>query len=145
MWKNCQREASPNRNGKHWDALTKKLSRKYRILHRKFCAAECSQFFDITGVEKLRFTTRTSGKLFGFDRDVQWKMHLINSETLFVKSKIICKQFTSLKISVSDMEVRSHGSHTRSFFTLAPCTRNNYKGHRNHEKQISPMQIIVQN
>ena len=32
------------------------------------------------------------------------------------------------------MEVRSHGSHTWSFFTLAPRTRNNHTGHRNHEK-----------
>ena len=72
------------------------------------------------------------------------KMPVVHSETLFVKSKIICKQFTSLKIFVSDMEVRSHGSHTRSFFTLAPRTRNNHTGHCSHEKQISPMQIIFQ-
>ena len=44
-----------------------------RILHRMFCAAESAQLFDITRVEKLRFTTRTSGKLIRFDRVVQWK------------------------------------------------------------------------
>ena len=33
----------------------------YRILHRKFSAAECAQVFDIIRVEKLRFTTRMSG------------------------------------------------------------------------------------
>ena len=42
------------------------------------------------------------------------------------------------------MEVRSHGSHTRSFSTLAPRTRNHHAGHRNYEKKISPMQIIFQ-
>ena len=47
------------------------------------------------------------------DRVVKWKMYLIkysqedafvHSKTLFVKSKIICTQFTSLKIITSDME-----------------------------------------
>ena len=57
----------------------KTLCRKYRILHRKFRAAECAQFFDIIGVEKIGFITCTSGKLFRFDRVVQWKMHLVKS------------------------------------------------------------------
>ena len=47
------------------------------------------------------------------DRVVKWKMHLIkssqedafvNSKTLFVKSKIVCALFTSLKIFATDME-----------------------------------------
>ena len=47
------------------------------------------------------------------DRVVEWKMHLIkssqegafvHSKTLFVKSKIICTLFTSLKIFATDME-----------------------------------------
>lgn len=47
------------------------------------------------------------------DRVVKWKMHLIkyseevafvHSKTLFVKSKIICTQFTLLKIFATDME-----------------------------------------
>ena len=47
------------------------------------------------------------------DRVVKWKMYLIkysqedafvHSKTLFVKSKIICIVFTSLKIFATDME-----------------------------------------
>ena len=61
------------------------------------------------------------------DRVVKWKMYLIkssqedafaHSKTLFVKSKIICTQFTLLKIFATDMEVRSHGSHTDGPFSI---------------------------
>ena len=74
------------------------------------------------------FTTRTSGKLFRFDRVLEWTMHLIkssykedafvHSKTLFVKSKIICKQFTSLKSFATDRKVTSHGSHKDVPFSL---------------------------
>ena len=76
---------------------------------------------------KITFYNSYEWKVVSIQRVVQWKMHLIksseedafvHSKMLFVKSKIICKQFTSVKSFATDMEVRSHGSHTDGPFPL---------------------------
>ena len=68
-------------------------------------------FFDIIRVEIKN--AAAVGCRVAVDRVVKWKMHLIkyseenafvHSKTLFVKSKIICTQFTLLKIFATDME-----------------------------------------
>ena len=67
--------------------------------------------FDIIRVE-IKNTAGVSYRV-AVDRVVKWKMHVIkssqedaflHSKTLFVKSKIICIVFTSLKIFATDME-----------------------------------------
>ena len=116
---------------------------------------ECAQFFDIIRVE----IKNTAGVSYGVtvDRVVEWKMHLIkfsqedaffHSKTLFVKSKIICKQLTSLKIIATDMDsVRIFESYTVLFqfrmhqvsgttmqatATMKDLTSANYLSERTH-------------
>ena len=73
----------------------------------------------------------TSGKLFRFDRVVKWKMHFtkssqenafVHSKTLFVKSKIICKQFTSLKRFATDMKSIDVFKSYTVLFHFSTCT-----------------------
>ena len=69
----------------------------------------------------------------------------VHSKTLFVKSKIIWKQFMSLNIFAADIEsIDFFKPCTRSFSTLAPRTRNYDAGHHNYDKKTSLMQIIFQ-
>ena len=134
-------------------SLTKTVCRKYRILrilHRKFCAAECAQFFDTIRVEKIRLTTCTSGKLFQFDRVVQWKiislslakkMHLSTLKRCLSSRKSFVNSTRHLKFLQLTWKVYISPSHTRSLFTLA-CTTYAEPPYR--PPRISPMQIIPQ-
>ena len=92
-----------------------------------------------------------SGKLFQFDsaRVVQWKiisLSLAKKMQLSTLKRCLSsrKSFVNSSRHLKFLQVTSHGSHTRSFFTLAPRRRNHHAGHRNYEKKIEPMQIIFQ-